>query len=93
MRQKTLDLTTEECKTSKLPMTEGCTCYTCKNYTRAYIYHMLEVKEMNATILLAIHNVHQYDLLFTMVRDNINKVRAFVDAYLSTNCVDKGSIT
>lgn len=56
--QKTLDLTKEECKSSKLPMTEGCSCYTCKNYTRAYIYHMLEVKEMNATILLAIHNVH-----------------------------------
>ena len=47
----------EEHKNSKEPIVTGCPCYTCKNYNRAYIYHMLEVKEMNANILIAIHNV------------------------------------
>jgi tRNA-guanine family transglycosylase len=73
-------------------MIEGCECYTCKNYTRAYIYHMLEVKEMNATILLAIHNVHQYDFLFKMIRENVENINAFVNAYIDINCVDKKTV-
>jgi tRNA-guanine family transglycosylase len=71
-------------------MTPGCDCYTCKHYTRAYIYHMLEVKEMNANILLAIHNMRQYDFLFEMIRENLGKnFLGFVDSYIEANCVKK----
>ncbi len=87
--QKTLDLSKEEFKASKDSLVEGCECYTCKNYTRAYIYHMLEVKEMNANILLAIHNVKQYDLLFNMIRENIKHFPNFVEEYFEKNCIDK----
>lgn len=82
----------EEHKESKSPLVEGCECYTCKNYNRAYLYHMLEVKEMNANILIAIHNVTQFDLLFEMIRDNMGGgkgVKSFVESYIETNCVDK----
>lgn len=74
-------------------MTHGCDCYTCKHYTRAYIYHMLEVKEMNANILLAIHNMRQYDFLFEMIRENLGKnFIGFVDAYIEANCVKKSQV-
>ena len=43
------------------PLLEGCECYTCQNYTRSYIFHLFDVKEMNANILLAIHNSWVYD--------------------------------
>lgn len=81
-----MDLSKEEHKTSKESIVKGCPCYTCKNYTRAYLYHMLEVKEMNANILIAMHNVKQYDLFFSMMRDNINRFPEFVEAYLAENC-------
>ena len=50
---------------------------------------MLEVKEMNANILLAIHNVTQYDRLFEMIRKNVQDLPAFVESYLETNCIKK----
>ena len=37
---------------------EGCTCYTCKNYTKAYLSHLFRAKEMLAGTLSSIHNLH-----------------------------------
>lgn len=83
-----MDLNKEEHKTEKAPLVEGCKCYTCKNYTRAYIYHMLEVKEMNANILLAIHNVAMYDRFFEIIRGHVGpRFGPFVEAYLAQNCI------
>jgi queuine/archaeosine tRNA-ribosyltransferase len=51
---------------------------------------MLEVKEMNANILLAIHNMRQYDLLFEMIREHLGKnFIGFLDAYIEANCEKK----
>ena len=38
------------------PIMENCDCYTCKNYTAAYICHLLHAKESLAGTLLSIHN-------------------------------------
>jgi len=51
----------EDVHFSTKPLQEGCDCYCCKNYTRAYLYHLFEVNEINANILLGIHNSHVYD--------------------------------
>lgn len=40
------------------PISETCTCYTCRNFSRAYIRHLVQVKEMLSGILLSIHNIH-----------------------------------
>jgi queuine tRNA-ribosyltransferase len=40
------------------PIEEVCTCYTCRNYTRAYIRHLIKAGEMLGATLLSIHNVH-----------------------------------
>jgi queuine tRNA-ribosyltransferase len=40
------------------PIDETCTCYTCKHFTRAYLRHLVVAKEMLASTLLSIHNIH-----------------------------------
>ncbi|TYJ35879.1 hypothetical protein E1A91_A05G268700v1 [Gossypium mustelinum] len=57
------------------PIVEGCTCYTCRNHTRAYINHLLNVHEMLAQILLEIHNTHHFLGFFRLIRDAINAGR------------------
>lgn len=46
------------------PIQQGCTCYTCANYSISYLFHLNEVKEMNYNILLGVHNMHTVDRLF-----------------------------
>jgi len=38
---------------------EGCECYCCRNFTRAYIRHLMNVKEILGVRLLSIHNLHR----------------------------------
>ncbi len=38
------------------PLEEGCDCYTCANYSRAYLHHLFKAKEMLASTLATIHN-------------------------------------
>ena len=40
------------------PIEQDCDCYTCKNYTRAYLCHLFRAKEMVAATLATIHNQH-----------------------------------
>ena len=39
------------------PLDPNCQCYTCKNYTRAYLHHVIHANELLAPILLSYHNV------------------------------------
>lgn len=57
-----LDLNDHAFQRDIRPLQEGCQCYTCCRHTRAYIYHLLTVQEMNSGILLSIHN------LFTVIQ-------------------------
>nr|WP_306906969.1 tRNA guanosine(34) transglycosylase Tgt [Arthrobacter pascens] len=38
------------------PLQEGCDCYACTNYSRAYIHHLYKAKEMLSATLISIHN-------------------------------------
>lgn len=40
------------------PLDHKCDCYTCKNFTRAYIRHLVKHNEMLGSILLSMHNIH-----------------------------------
>jgi queuine tRNA-ribosyltransferase len=44
-------------KDDPLPIDDTCTCYTCQNFSRAYIRHLINAKEILASTLLSIHNV------------------------------------
>ena len=39
------------------PLTKDCDCYTCKNFTRAYLHHLVRENEMLGWILLSLHNI------------------------------------
>ena len=38
------------------PLHDGCDCYTCANYSRAYIHHLYKAHEMVSATLISIHN-------------------------------------
>ncbi|MFO7937613.1 MAG: tRNA guanosine(34) transglycosylase Tgt [Kiritimatiellia bacterium] len=42
------------------PVEEGCSCYCCRHFSRAYIRHLLNVREILGVRLLTIHNMHRY---------------------------------
>ncbi|MGQ0602160.1 MAG: tRNA guanosine(34) transglycosylase Tgt [Anaerolineales bacterium] len=48
------------------PVEPGCMCYCCANFTRAYVRHLLQAKEILGATLLTMHNVH---LLLTLMRE------------------------
>ncbi len=52
-------------------MDEECTCYTCRNYSRAYLRHLFQSREILASQLNSIHNLHYYCSLMAGMRDAI----------------------
>ena len=52
---------------------DECDCYTCKNYTKAYIRHLLNVKEILGIRLLSIHNLRFLTKLMESVRIEIER--------------------
>jgi queuine tRNA-ribosyltransferase len=50
----------------KRPIDETCACYTCRNFTRAYLRHLIVAKEMLSATLISIHNLYA---LLQLVRD------------------------
>jgi len=50
------------------PIDETCTCYTCQNFSRAYLRHLVSAKEYLAGTLLSIHNLHALVDLMDQIR-------------------------
>jgi queuine tRNA-ribosyltransferase len=50
------------------PILDGCGCYTCRNYTRAYLRHLIVAKEMLAATLISIHNIFTLEELMRQAR-------------------------
>lgn len=53
------------------PLEEGCGCYACTHYSRAYIRHLLRCKEMNGSTLATIHNEYFFIHLLNEIRASI----------------------
>ena len=53
------------------PLDEECDCYTCKNYTRAYLRHLVKANEILGVRLLSIHNLRFLTKLMERVRIEI----------------------
>ena len=72
------------------PIDEGCECYTCQNYTRAYLSHLFRAKEMLAATLASIHNLYFIINLVKQMRRGIldgnfaESESKFLKSYLST---------
>ena len=57
------------------PLDENCDCYACKNHTRAYIRHLLNVDEILGARLLSIHNLRFLIKLMENIRKSIEEDR------------------
>lgn len=53
------------------PLDENCGCYTCQNFSRAYLYHLDKCREMLGAQLNTIHNLHYYQDLMAGLRGAI----------------------
>lgn len=54
------------------PIDEECQCPTCRNYSRAYVRHLLKAGEMLGMRLAVMHNLYFYNNLMTEIRENID---------------------
>ncbi|OGV84682.1 MAG: tRNA guanosine(34) transglycosylase Tgt [Lentisphaerae bacterium RIFOXYB12_FULL_60_10] len=85
-RQGRLPLRGSAYRMDTRPIEEGCACYACRTFTRAYIRHLINVNEILGIRLLTLHNVHAYRVFMTEVQDAIqngtfNDLRARVPRY------------
>ena len=53
------------------PIDANCNCYACQNYTKAYVRHLINVKETFGARLLSIHNINYLTNLMRQIRENI----------------------
>jgi queuine tRNA-ribosyltransferase len=57
----------------KKPLDPKCSCYTCRNFTRAYVRHLFNAGEALGPRLVSLHNVHFYMTLMQEIRKSIKK--------------------
>ena len=57
------------------PVDENCDCYTCRNFSRAYLRHLYMTKEILSSQLNTIHNLHYYVGLMAKMRAAIEEDR------------------
>ena len=62
------------------PLDEACTCQACRNYSRAYLHHVMRSGEIIASMLMTWHNLHYFQELMQGLRDAIaaGGLKAFV---------------
>ena len=65
------------------PLDILCSCYTCINYSRAYLNHLEKANEILGSVLLSIHNISYYQELMKGIRRAIsnNDLKAFVENF------------
>ncbi len=70
-----INLAKAEFAADKRPIEEGCQCYTCQNFSRAYLRHLFLAKETLVGTLVSIHNVHVLIELMRQIREAISEKR------------------
>ncbi|WP_035052735.1 tRNA guanosine(34) transglycosylase Tgt [Andreprevotia chitinilytica] len=57
------------------PLDESCDCYTCRNFSRAYLHHLFRAGEILGSQLNTIHNLHYYQVIMREMREAIEADR------------------
>lgn len=76
----TIKIRNAKYKTDTRPLDDNCSCYTCQNFSRAYLHHLDKSREMLGSRLNTIHNIHYYLGLMQSIRDAIDN-STFMDFY------------
>lgn len=71
-------VTNREYKNDKFPVDTNCKCYTCRNFSRAYLHHLFTANEILGATLTSLHNVAFYLQMMADVREAIRENR-FLD--------------
>ena len=81
----TLRIKNAKYKLDENPIDEKCNCYTCKNFSRAYLNHLFRAKELTYFRLATIHNLHYYLNLMKEIREAIleNRFKEFKKEFYS----------
>ena len=74
-------------KEDNQPLDDKCQCPTCKHYSRAYLHHLFNAKEILGYTLLSQHNIWYYQDLMRDIRQAIkeNRYEEFADNFFKTN--------
>ncbi|MFK7889971.1 MAG: tRNA guanosine(34) transglycosylase Tgt [Granulosicoccus sp.] len=62
-------------RTDTLPIDPQCSCYTCRNFSRSYLYHLSKCGEILGSRLNTIHNLHYYQSLMKSIRLAVDERR------------------
>ncbi len=83
-REGSLNLRNARFADESLPLDGACSCPACKNYSRAYLHHVVKAGEIIASMLLTWHNLTFYQDLMADLRQAIAEGRAetFASAFL-----------
>ena len=74
-RRGRIRLTNKNYKRDFFPIDPSCNCYTCQNFSRAYLHHLFVSNEVLSAVLSAIHNVHFYQVMMAEIRYAIGEGR------------------
>lgn len=77
-RQGRLCIKNQQYMKDTTPLEEGCQCYACRHFTKAYIRHLFKANEMLAYRLISIHNIHFLNQLMEDLRASLREDR-YVD--------------
>lgn len=67
-----INLNNKKYENDELPIDPICDCPVCKNFSRAYIHHLIKAKEMLAARLCVMHNLYFYNTLMEKIRDALD---------------------
>jgi queuine tRNA-ribosyltransferase len=70
-----LRITRPNFRRDKFPPDTDCRCYTCRNFTRAYLHHLFQADEILGDTLATVHNLHFYQALMEKIRAAIAEDR------------------
>jgi queuine tRNA-ribosyltransferase len=58
-------------RTDTAPLDDTCACYTCRNFSRAYLHHLQRSNEILGARLATLHNLHYYQVLMRELREAV----------------------
>lgn len=76
-----LNLCNSKFKEDYSPISKECSCYTCRNFSKSYIHHLIKAKEVLSGTLISIHNIHMMNELLSDIRkgiaeDNLSQIQS-----------------
>ena len=84
-KEGNINITNSKYRKDFSPIESDCKCYTCKNYTKAYLAHLFHAKEILANTLASVHNVYFIVNFVHQIREALmeGKFEEFKEEFMS----------